>query len=127
MARESKKGSRLCCVRGRLQLLFTIGGLGVLPCCLVPEESKDEDKVKEFIARFSACSLPANGGEAEIPQDAEIHESKVELGRAPPCELYAQLKPFCVLEQTAERYHQCTLPAHVKDRCLVFFACVTLW
>lgn len=66
--------------------------------------------MKTFIARFSGGVVDA---------DADVGDGQpapLELGRAPPCELYASLKPISFLEQAIQKYHTCKFPAHVKDQ-----------
>ena len=84
------------------------------------QENSDEGKVKEFIARFSSFSGAGESEDASAGVEGDVKAGGagavlVELGRAPPCELYSSLKPICVLEQSVEEYHKCTQPSQIKD------------
>ena len=72
--------------------------------------------MKAFIARFSGCTGAVEPGQ-EGDADGEVAQAAaVELGRAPPCELYSSLKPISVVENAVEKYNTATNPAHVKER-----------
>ena len=71
--------------------------------------------LQEYIARFSG-STPAPQLDESDSRAVEIEFSKpVELGKAPPCESYASLKPMYELLDGVQKYHACTQPSHMKD------------
>ena len=65
-------------------------------------ENDDDEKVKQFVARFSSSSEGASG--------------PVEMGACPPCEGFAKLKPVTSLSQIIEKYHTCRQPKQLRDR-----------
>ena len=60
--------------------------------------------MKQFIARFSAP-----------PADESMASAPVALGNAPPCELYAKLRPVTDVQELVQKFHTATLPKHIKD------------
>ena len=79
------------------------------------EESVDSIALQEYIARFSG----AVGATLDDGDTGAIDMSllgPVELGKAPPCEMYASLRPLAELVAGVQKYHSCTQPAHVKDK-----------
>lgn len=80
---------------------------------LLAKEREDPDEVKAYVARFAAA--PSTDEAADC---STMEASPVELGKAPPCEAYASLRPFKALEESVSQYHKCTQPAHVKERVL---------
>ena len=66
-------------------------------------KSKDEEKLKQYIARFSGLSSAK-----------EAATEKVEIGQCPPCAAYAKLRPVVLLDSLVEKYHHCTQPNHMK-------------
>lgn len=69
--------------------------------------------LKEYIARFSGTAPGTEDDEHGLDRS-----SPVELGKAPPCEAFASLRPIADLLEGVKKYHACTQPTHVKD---VFF------
>ena len=76
------------------------------------QESTTAIELQEYIARFSASTPSIDLDDARA---AEMVGQPVELGKAPPCEAFASLKPLNELIAGVERYHHCTQPHHVKD------------
>ena len=70
-------------------------------------ENDDDEKVKQFVARFSSSAEGASG--------------PVEMGACPPCEGFAKLKPVTNLSQIIEKYHTCRQPKPWRDRASVVF------
>ena len=66
-------------------------------------KSKDEEKLKQYIARFSGLSSAK-----------EAATEKVEIGQCPPCAAYAKLRPVVLLDSLVEKYRHCTQPNHMK-------------
>ena len=73
--------------------------------------STDADKLKEFLAQFSASLAPAAGFEGEETGQLQA----VELGRSPPCERYLELKPLDVLIGMTQQYQSCVQQCHIKE------------
>ena len=65
-------------------------------------ENTDEEKVKQFIARFS--NVVGDGDDA------------LQMGPAPPCEGYAKLRVVDSLKQLIEKYNGCRTPKQLKAR-----------